>query len=134
MFFQTFHFSRFKPVFRKFIYLLLIFSVFWQAGALTTGALAAQAHTDESGYAGHTVLHWQDSDHHHHNDGSLHADDSRGSTEHMQAESVSNAPGLLAADVPALYSLRSSAPVAPGEPCFSSPCIDGLLRPPKAST
>ena len=96
-------------MFRKFIYLLLIFSVFWQAGALTTGALAAQAYAAESGHTSHTVLHWQDSDHHHHDDGSLHADDSGGSAEHMQAESVGNAPGLLAADYPAPHALLSSA-------------------------
>ena len=120
-------------MFRKFIYLLLIFSVFWQAGALTTGALAAQAYAAESGHTSHTVLHWQDSDHHHHDDGSLHADDSGGSAEHMQAESVGNAPGLLAADYPAPHALLSSAPVVQGEPCFTSPCLDGLLRPPKAS-
>lgn len=106
----------------------------WQAGALTTGALAAQAYANGSARAGHPVLHWQDSDHHHHEDGSLHADDSGGSTEHMQAESVGNTPALLAADCPALHAFPSPAPVVQGEPGFTSPHPDGLLRPPKAST
>ena len=122
-------------MYRNFIYLLLIFSVFWQAGALTTGALAAQAYADECGHTGHAVLHWQDSDHHHHHDdGSLHADESGGSTQHMQAESVGNMPGLLAAHCPALYALLSSAPIAQCEPGSTSPSLDGLLRPPKTST
>lgn len=121
-------------MFRKFLYLLLIFSVFCQAGALTTGALSAQVSGAESGHAGHAVLHWQESDHHHHDDGGLHTDESSSTADHMHAESVGNTPGLLAAAYRTTQALPFSAPAMQGDPDFLSLHPDGLLRPPKAST
>lgn len=120
-------------MFRKFTYLLLIFSVFWQAGGLTVGALAAQNYADGNNHAGHAILHWQNSDHHHHDDGGLHADNSGGSIEHMQVESMGNTLGMPAADFPASHALALWAPTVHGAPAFLSPDPDGLLRPPKNS-
>ena len=82
--------------------------------------------------SGHAVLHWQAFDHHHHDDGGLHSDDSGGTAEHMQTESIGNAPCLMAANHPAPQTLPSLAPDVRDELGFTSHYLDGLLRPPKA--
>src|SRR5687768_9083694 len=110
---------------RKVFALLLLLSVFWQAVAIT-GYVAGLESLDDSG---HVVLHWQDSAHHHHDDGVQHADDSDGTVHHMHAESGNHTTGLVTLgwrDAPAL---RPVAPMTLAVPQHASPYLKGPLRP-----
>jgi hypothetical protein len=118
---------RYNPAMvRKVLSLLLILSVFWQSVAIA--GVCATAATEE---VAHAVLHWQDSDHHHHDDGSLHVDDSSGTIQHMHADSTNNIPGLLTAGWDTVPAIRSAGPAALAELPFPSPLLQGLLRPPR---
>ena len=77
------------------------------------------------------VMHWQDSDHHHHDDGALHADDSSGTVQHMHPESATNSPGLPTAGWNTLPPLRSGGPAILPQLPFPSAFTQGLLRPQK---
>lgn len=109
----------------KVLSLLLILSLFWQSAAIA--GVNAITNIKESG---HVVLHWQDSGHHHHDDGALHAD-SDGSVQHMHADGASNSPGLWSAGWGKVPTLRSSGPAVLAERPFPSPFQQGLLRPPR---
>ena len=113
---------------RKLLALLLLFSVFWSslsaAGCFTT--------TERGREPGHVVLHWQDSDHHHHDDGSLHAEDSGGTAQHQHADSAANPSGLVAAGLPCLRMPCGVTPSMTAELPPPSPTLEGPLRPPRA--
>lgn len=111
---------------RKVLSFLLILSLFWQSAAIA----GVNAITDIK-ESGHVVLHWQDSDHHHHDDGALHADDSDGSVQHMHGDGASNSPGMLSAGWGKVPTLRSSGPAVLAELPLPSPFLQGLLRPPR---
>ncbi|WP_372828092.1 hypothetical protein [Polaromonas sp.] len=114
---------------RKFFALLLLLSVFWQSAGMA-GSAAALGSVEASS---HTVQHWQDAEHHHHDDGSLHADDSDGTAQHMHAESGANTTGLVSLGWRDLVMQRPAAPRALASPPHPSPHPRGLLRPPQAA-
>ncbi|WP_431095425.1 hypothetical protein [Polaromonas aquatica] len=80
---------------------------------------------------GHTVMHWQDSDHHHHEDGTLHADDSNGTVHHMHADGASNAAGILSTHRLHIPQFPSTSPAMATLLPFPSLVPKGLLRPPR---
>lgn len=88
--------------------------------------------TSSNGFADltHTVMHWDQEAHHHHDSGEYHPEDSDESAQHLMAD-YSNAAAVLS--VAGSYYFRpgvmSSAalPEHPGP----NPFLEGLLRPPR---
>jgi hypothetical protein len=79
----------------------------------------------------HTMLHMQDSGHHHHEDGSFHADDSDESVLHLLADQGISAAVIFSASAGGFLVRVTLAP-APGDPPSpTSPFLDGHLRPPR---
>jgi|GEM_PF-496668 len=114
---------------RKVFALLLLLSVFWQAASMASYVTGLESREDSS----HAVLHWQDSAHHHHDDGTQHADDSDSTAHHMHAESGNHATGLVTLGWRDAVALRLAVPVALAAPPHVSPHLKGLLRPPQAA-
>lgn len=114
---------------RKVFALLLLLSVFWQAGSMA-GYVAGLENREDSI---HVVLHWQDSAHHHHDDGAQHADDSDSTAHHMHAESGNHATGLVTLGWRDAVALRLAVPAALAAPPHVSPHLKGSLRPPQAA-
>jgi hypothetical protein len=107
--------------------LLLLVSFFWQSAALAGGRWMPELAQDPE----HAALHWQDSAHHHHDDGSYHVEDSGDAFAHVQFDAASGGAALLPSAVIA------PGAVARGSPAFSyllilpSPPADSLRRPPR---
>jgi hypothetical protein len=75
---------------RSYTALLALFAILWQAAQIGHAAGFVGA----PGEADHTALHWAGQGHHHHDDGSYHADDSFESAQHLLADFVSGCPAL----------------------------------------
>jgi hypothetical protein len=79
----------------------------------------------------HTLLHLEDTGHHHHEDGSLHIDSSAESVDHVMADHLHSPTGLLSDN--AWYWLidlpQTRIFLAPA--AWPPPVLDGLLRPPR---
>ncbi len=113
---------------RRFIAFLLICLSLWQT-ALAAGL--TQAVLAQDGDLAHLALHWQAEGHHHDDDGSIHADDSHDSIQHVMADCSMHHLGLIA--VPAVTALEP----APQQVTQAAshlpppPYLDGLRRPPR---
>lgn len=114
---------------RKVFALLLLLSVFWQAVSMAGDVVGLESREDSS----HVVLHWQDSAHHHHDDGTQHADDSDSTAHHMHAESGNHATGLVTLGWRDAMALRLAVPMELAAPPHVSPHLQGPLRPPQAA-
>jgi hypothetical protein len=107
--------------------MLWIFTaVFWQLIGAHNPFDVAQHVADMS----HLTVHAQQVDHHHHDDHSLHVDESDERTDHHHADTGFPGAALLPPVWPVLSSLPPAHPlmaeVRPGAP----PCLAGPLRPP----
>lgn len=112
-------------------------SLLWQSAA-TAGVAAMVTPAD----GGHVVQHWQGSMHHHHDTDQhdhgdevvmgLQAEDTAGTVQHMQSDSASSAPVLLAAAGQTVVMMRPPGPAALAELPVPFPFLQGPLRPPKA--
>lgn len=106
----------------------MVFLSFWQAAS---AAGHAQEYLEQDADLTHLVMHWQSDAHHHDDDGSIHADDSHDSTQHVMADCSTHHLGLIT--MPAAAALEQTpqrvAPVVRHLPPL--PYLDGLLRPPR---
>ena len=114
-------------MFRTAVVLTLLFAMLWQSVALarvgsTVNVLADQAHA---------ALHWQEEGHHHHDNGSYHADDSKASAQHTLSDHVSATVALIVTASHHFPPLGATAPAAMRETVVPDPALDGLLRPPR---
>lgn len=113
---------------RGLVLLLLLASLFWQS--LTMAGQVAVSAPDEG--RSHSVLHWLDSAHHHHDDGVVHADSGDDALQHIALDGALQTAALL----PSLLVTASAAghvflPMLQerGQP---PPWIEGPTRPPRA--
>lgn len=105
----------------------LLFAILWQTLAMVGPmSIAAKSMAYE-----HAILHMHASDHHHHDDGSLHLETLDTAPSHLHADTGYSGYGIL----PDAIAQDLMAPLAgPGaEPATggASPCLDGPLRPPR---
>lgn len=109
--------------------LILIAVMFWQSLAWATPHLVAE----QVQRLAHVMAHEEVVDHHHHNDESVHVQNTDSDAIHLHADSgfqpVGLAVDLTASATLTLPALLPRAVVA----CQPSVCIDGLLRPPQAA-
>lgn len=113
---------------RKGLFLLFIAaSLMFQSMASAGGGVIAHA---GEGLA-HAVLHWEKGPHHHHDDGSLHEEDSDQSRTHLIADCALCVAALIpspATPVPPAVPARSRSSASPE---VTPPVLDGPRRPPR---
>jgi hypothetical protein len=112
---------------RSAVLLVMLMAMLWQSVALARMGPAISVLVDRE----HAALHWLEEGHHHHEDGSLHRDDSAESAQHMVADHPSAA---LAMAAPASHDFRplgSAAPAGRHATAGPDPTLSGLLRPPR---
>lgn len=99
----------------------------WQSLAFAHATVAPQGDGDLA----HTLLHWSDEAHHHH-DGDIHQDDSDESVSHVMSDHMGSSMALPSC-TPSVgaFSPSEALPITPQEQ-VPAPFLDGLLRPPKA--
>ncbi len=113
---------------RRFIAFLLICLSLWQT-ALAAGL--TQAVLAQDGDLAHLALHWQAEGHHHDDDGSIHADDSHDSIQHVMADCSTHHLGFIVMlPVAALEPVSHHVAQAASHPP-PPPYLDGLRRPPR---
>lgn len=118
----------FQPMRRSLTLLFLLTSLFWQSLTLAGQATALGQAQD----LGHALLHWQDSAHHHHEDGSFHEEDSPDAAQHVVADGALQTPGLISGAIAHVLNARTPTPAAVDERAAAPPLIDGPRRPPRA--
>lgn len=105
---------------------MLFCAVLWHAVALATPVLDPHA---AAGWL-HSAMHVQNVDHHHH-DGVVHYDDSRGKVRHAHAEHDLNPAGLLLDGWAHATPARAVVELATLVSGYPSPDLEGLFRPPQ---
>jgi hypothetical protein len=112
------------------VFLLVLFGMLWQSIAMA-GAAGLSGTVEDFA---HTALHWQEEGHHHHGDGSYHADDSADSSQHVALDgalSLFALPSATHLQVPSFVGM----PQPPShEAAFPDPDVDGLRRPPRLTS
>ncbi|MEO7852055.1 MAG: hypothetical protein ABIR94_07340 [Rubrivivax sp.] len=112
---------------RSALLLLTLFALLWQSVTLARAGSAGNALANLE----HAALHWQESGHHHHEDGSFHLDDSTESAQHVIADHLSANAVLMTSDAFGLPSPASNPPGGWQDRAAPHPYLDGLLRPPR---
>lgn len=84
------------------------------------------------GDLGHAVLHWQDEAHHHHDDGSYHADASGDSLAHVQLDGALLLTALHGPELSVVGPLAASAPPSACALHLPTPPPQPLRRPPRS--
>jgi hypothetical protein len=121
--------GRLRAVLRKFLFLFLLTSVFWQAiGVAGKGTLV-------SGQAdlAHAALHWQEANHHHHDDGSYGFDNSKASAKHLTADGVVASPALVQSNSVPVADYAAVRPPMTDDAASTPPYLERLRRPPRLS-
>lgn len=88
---------------------------------------------DAAGEAEHGSLHGQAPGHHHHDDGSIHQDDSSESAQHFHADHGLSSAFLLTGESASLPLQRPPVPMRSTEPVAPQRFIDVPLRPPRST-
>jgi hypothetical protein len=102
----------------------------WQAVGAAASPLVPLAHDS----SGHFALHWLESAHHHHDDGSVHDEPSPESQSHAALDLLGSACALVC-DAMAHRGQRASHDVlAIDGAAWTSPPSDGPFRPPRLTS
>lgn len=109
-------------------FLLLIAFLCQSLPVLSTQGVAQRSQEIE-----HVTLHWQETEHHHHDDLSLHVEDSADSAQHDHADAGFNAACLLTVGWALRPRLVPTSPEVLVQALGPMPFLDGPLRPPKAT-
>ena len=112
---------------RSAVLVFMLLALLWQSVALARAGSTGNALANLE----HAALHWQDSGHHHHEDGSYHLDDSPESALHVIADHLSVSAVLMTS---VAYGFAPPASTSPGgwhDRAAPHPFLDGLLRPPR---
>lgn len=80
------------------------------------------------------VVHGQGADHHHHDDQSLHIDESGGATQHVHVDSELNSMGFLLVGRNSVARIGSVAPRIDENAFAPTVDLDGPLRPPRLNS
>ena len=112
---------------RKLVLLVAVWALLWQGVAGAGLPALAKASAD----AVHAALHWNDVGHHHHADGSIHADASAASFEHVALDGSQVLASAVAAPQLAFPLPLTGLPLYWAD-ALPSPHPDPLRRPPRA--
>jgi hypothetical protein len=102
-------------------------AILWQSLCVLS-PLSAVERAEEFG---HLAMHAQSTDHHHHEDRSVHQEDSGDTSQHLHVDGGLNQTGLLVMGWPNLVTLKPLSPAEVASARVPSPDLEGLLRPPR---
>lgn len=105
----------------------MLLAMLWQCLAMAGPLAPSQA---AQGFE-HTLLHGQATDHHHHDDASIHLQEADGKLPHQHVDGGFNTPGCLPSAWYCGVAFRPMAPVERANPLAPSADLEGLLRPPQ---
>lgn len=114
-------------MFRSARVFVLLLALIWQCVALASPVVNQGQAEDWL----HKATHEHGVEHHHHDDGSLHHEDSGSTARHLHCDLDSSPAGLLAADAGSLDVAQSRADLSPLQCAGPLPFLEGLLRPPQ---
>ena len=117
------------PVMRRFVLLLLVAGVFWQAIGMAGRGAIASAGEDLA----HALAHWSESAHHHHDDGTFESDDSDDAVRHVLADNTLTAPALCLSAGMVFGTASMPHPVDALAVYLPDPFPDRLRRPPRTT-
>ena len=112
---------------RFLLFTFLILSMFWQSAA---GSMV-EAATKPNLVNRSVMVHWQDSDHHHHADGRLHERKIDGSATHTHDDSTCAQQVLLGAATGKFLNLPDAKPTNLIKVQLVDPPLSGVIRPPQ---
>ncbi|HPU08906.1 hypothetical protein [Ectopseudomonas oleovorans] len=95
--------------------------------------LSSQGIAERSLEVEHVTLHWQDTEHHHHDDQSLHIEDSADDAQHEHADAGFNTTCLVTAGWGEIARLLPISPDVSVQALGLALFLDSPLRPPKAT-
>jgi hypothetical protein len=95
--------------------------------------LSSQGIAERSLEIEHVTLHWQDTEHHHHDDQALHIEDSVDDTQHEHPDAGLNTTCLVTAGWGEIAQLLPISPDVSVRALGLALFLDGPLRPPKAA-
>ena len=107
--------------------IFLLMAILWQTFSVLSPLTIAQRVIELE----QTALHWQDADHHHHDDKSLHLVDAAGVPQHVHADAGFNATGLLTTAWSPVVTARPLSPDMVVQALGPQPHLEGPLRPPR---
>lgn len=115
------------PVRKTVVLILVLVGLTWQAASVGgQGALLGAAQD-----LAHAVLHWQETGHHHEEDGAYHADDSDESARHVALDEALSAPALRSETLALAWMPPGLAPPVHRDAVPLPYVPDGPRRPPK---
>jgi hypothetical protein len=116
-------------VLRRFVLLVVLAGLFWQGmGVAGRGGLASAGED-----VAHALLHWSESAHHHHDDGSYHQDHSDDAVRHVLADDALTAPALCLAPFMNFSAASVPQPAEALAGYLPDPDPDRLRRPPRST-
>lgn len=113
---------------RSAVLFVLLFALLWQSVAMARPGSTINLLADLE----HAVLHWQQEAHHHHDDGSIHLDDSLAATFHVLGDHATVTTALIPTVAHHFPPCDSEPPGGMHDARVPAPFLDGLLRPPRA--
>lgn len=114
---------------RRLLAVILLFSVFCQAFAVTRQVVALDY--EGSFVVSHAQMHMEGAAHHHDEHGVAHQDDSQESIQHILSDAGPGSAALIQFPQLSLHFGRLPAPAVMAEAVGPSPYLDGLRRPPR---
>lgn len=118
---------------RAAVLVVLMLSMLWQSIALARIGSSVNVLAD----AAHAALHWHETAHHHHDDGSYHLVDAAApgeaadAAQHVLTDPVGASTALLMASMPGFPAAGSLRPLMGPPGAWPEHALDGLLRPPR---
>ena len=107
--------------------ILLVLALLGQSWVVTAPSWLIAGGSDVT----HAALHWNDSGHHHDEDGSVHQDDSADSVRHVVADAGLHAAAWATTAAWSVGRRASSKPAVRDDTFRPPPFIDGPNRPPR---
>jgi hypothetical protein len=112
---------------RRLVLVLLFVSALWQ-GVAVAGQAIAFGHAEETA---HALLHWQETAHHHLDDGSVAVDDSDESVRHVVADACLGATAVWSTAPLTVAPAQAERPAVSAGHTKPGPHPDGPRRPPR---
>ena len=112
---------------RTAIVLAMLFAMLWQSVVTARVGPTVNVLADRE----HAALHWNESSHHHHEDGTFHLDDSNESAQHVASDHSSVAAPVPATSAQDVALLAGAALGGLHDSLAPHPFLEGPLRPPR---
>ncbi|ABX34381.1 conserved hypothetical protein [Delftia acidovorans SPH-1] len=109
---------------KSLILVAVLFGMLWQSLAIAGSAVYGEDFE-------HTLMHWSEAGHHHHDDGSFHEADSDDASQHVALDAVLSLSALLPSMSLSLPPADAGQVLTLHDAAFPSPSPHRLRRPPR---